>query len=612
MKTGLKGKRMAKSIPKLIKPKCDPKEVALKSFFLGPQAENAPWVLALLDSVFERWTRWRKSLFPEDGSAISTLDQSSHSFIERKEIFQKVTMDLLARLEEEVPKFSPRYVGHMFSEVSLPALFGHVVTLLHNPNNISGESSRVGTQIENEAIEFLLSMVGFPSQSGAGHFTSGGTIANLEALIRAQSRMALWLATQAVLKESTKIESFDLTLSAHSGWNQLDDAMAKIQRASISQSEIAKWKMGVANPIELSDRLEILGGGKEFLGPVLLVPENKHYSWKKGCRMLGLGAEALWPIQLDSHGRLSIDHLKQLLDLAIVKGRPVLAVVSVVGTTELGGIDSVNKVQDMLDHWKKESGIHIWHHVDAAFGGYFRTVDLNHSIALSSQSKDALHAISRVDSVTLDPHKLGYVPYASGAFLTRDKRDYYFSTFDDAPYIDFDETRDKGPYTIEGSRSAAGAIATWMTAKAMGLNPNGYGLLLERTARISKELGKRLTEENLPLQVAPGCDTNILCFTCAKPGESISKSNERTLRVFDRFSPKHQDSAFMVSKTSLHWKSYTAYLDQWTPSWMALRDSDEVVLIRMTMMNPFFASREMTINYSDEYIKELSAILSEI
>ena len=88
--------------------------------------------------------------------------------------------------------------------------------------------------------------------------------------------------------------------------------MAKIQRASISQSEIAKWKMGVANPIELSDRLEILGGGKEFLGPVLLVPENKHYSWKKGCQMLGLGAEALWPIQLDSHGRLSIDHLKQL------------------------------------------------------------------------------------------------------------------------------------------------------------------------------------------------------------------------------------------------------------------------------------------------------------
>ncbi len=78
-------------------PKCDPKEVALKSFFLGPQAENASWVIQLLDSVFERWVSWRRSLFPNDGSAISLLDQKSKSFIERKENFEKVTMELLTR-----------------------------------------------------------------------------------------------------------------------------------------------------------------------------------------------------------------------------------------------------------------------------------------------------------------------------------------------------------------------------------------------------------------------------------------------------------------------------------------------------------------------------------
>ena len=603
---------MARSTKSALKSKCDPKEIALKSFFLGPQAENAPWVLKLLDSVFERWTKWRKSLFPSDGFAISSSDQHSHSFIERKEAFEKVTMELLGRLEEEVPKFSPRYVGHMFSEISLPALFGHVVTLLHNPNNISGESSLIGTQIENEAVEFLLSMVGFSHQSGAGHFTSGGTIANLEALIRAQSRMALWLATQAALKEAGKINSFDSTLSAHLGWSQFDVAMSKIEAASISLNEIAKWKMGVANPRELSDRLEVLSGGQEFLGPVLLVPENKHYSWKKGCRILGLGADALWPIQLDAKGRLSVDHLKQLIDLAIVKGRPILLIVSVVGTTELGGIDPVNQVQDVLDHWKRGSGIHIWHHVDAAFGGYFRTVDLKNSEVLSLQSKDALQSMARVDSVTLDPHKLGYVPYASGAFLTREKRDYHFSTFDDAPYMEFYEQRDRGTYTIEGSRSAAGAIATWMTAKTMGLDVNGYGLLLERAARISKELGLNLIQEKLPIQLAPGCDTNILCFSCAKPGEALSQSNERTLQVFDRFSTKHKESAFIVSKTSLHWKSYSALLDQWTASWMAKRDADAVVLIRMTMMNPFFSSVETKVNYSNLYVQELRDVLASL
>lgn len=475
----------------------------------------------------------------------------------------------------------------MFSDVSLPALFGHVLALVHNPNNIS-------------------------TDLGTGHFTSGGTIANFEALIRAQSRAALWLGHNAALKEAGLVQSFSPSLAAHCGWIAFDAAAKQINQAAVQKLKISEWIMGVANPKVLADRLEKLNDGKEFLGPVLLVPENKHYSWKKGCRMLGLGAEALWPIQLDIHGSLSIDHLQELLDLALLNGRPVLAVVSVVGTTELGGIDPVGKVQDVLDRLKKERGIHIWHHVDAAFGGYFRTLDLEKSGALSLKSREALQAMARVDSVTLDPHKLGYVPYASGAFLTRDKRDYFFSTFDDAPYIDFDETQDRGPYTIEGSRSAAGAISTWMTAKTMELNPDGYGLLLERTARTAKELAVRLIESKLSVQIAPGCDTNILCFSCAKPGESISKSNKRTLKVFDRFSPKHSDSPFIVSKTSLRWKSYSVYLDHWTKAWGPERDAEEVVLIRMTMMNPFFTSQEMTVNFSDEFIKELSAVLNDL
>jgi glutamate/tyrosine decarboxylase-like PLP-dependent enzyme len=602
---------MAKSSNKSAQPKCDSKEIALKSFFLGPQAENAAWVMDLLSGVFERWTNWRKSLFPKDGRAISTQDQNSKNFMERRRAFEATTQELLTRLEKEVPKFSPRYVGHMFSEVSLPALVGHIVTLLHNPNNISGESSRIGTQIENEAIEFLLSMVGFLKEEGTGHFTSGGTIANLEALIRAQSRMALWLSSRAVLKAQGKIKEFDPVLSAHQGWQSFDESMNEIKRALIDPLEIAKWKFGVGNPRELSDRIEVLSGGQEFLGPILLVPENKHYSWQKGCRMLGLGTEALWPIRLDANGRLSIGHLRQLIDLAIVKGRPILLVVSVAGTTELGGIDPVDQVQALLDQWKRASGINIWHHVDAAYGGFFRTLDLKATEVFSTGIKQALTAISRADSVTLDPHKLGYVPYASGAFLTRDWRDYYFSTFEDAPYIDFDQVQDRGPYTIEGSRSAAGAIATWMTAKTMGLNPEGYGLLLERTARIAKELAERLKQEDLPIQIAPGCDTNILCFTCAYLNESISRSNKRTLQVFEAFSP-HRNSSFIVSKTTLHWKSYSTYLDEWTQQWSAGRDADAVVLIRMTMMNPFFSSVETDVNYLDLYVQELKKALDEL
>ncbi len=583
--------------------KCDPREIALKSFFLGPQAENSPWVSALLHEIFDRWVRWRKSLFPQDGKAITENDQNSLEFLNRKEKFEKVALDLVARFESEVPKFSPRYVGHMFSEISLPALIGHILTLLHNPNNISGDSSRVGIKIEEEAVHFLLSMLGFSTEQSTGHFTSGGTVANLEALTRAYARYSLWLAAGAAFEAKNSSGSFDPVLASHVGWKRFDVTNDANKQSGRSPAELAKWNFTLSNPLALARKIGALSG-QEFFGPVILVPENMHYSWKKGCQLLGLGRDSLWSIPLDIHGKLSISHLRQLLDVAVAKGRPILLVVSVVGTTELGGIDPVDAVQNVLDTWEKDSGIHIWHHVDGAYGGLFRTLDLDKTNVLTPESLNALAAISRVTSITLDPHKLGYVPYTSGAFLARNKRDYYFSAFEDAPYINFDETIDRGPYTIEGSRSAAGAVATWMTAKTMGLHPEGYGLLLERTTRIRRDLESKMRDAGLPIQIAPGCDTNVLCFTCARPGESLVASNQRTLEIFETFSPKN-NGAFMVSKTSLRWKSYQDYLDHWTSGWSASRDADEVVLIRMCMMNPFFGSVETNVNYSELFIETL-------
>lgn len=588
--------------------KCDPREVALKSFFLGPQSENAEWVHRLLTAVFDQWVEWRKELFPEDGVAISPEDQLLPEFADRKKQIEKVTHELMDRLEREVPKFSPRYVGHMFSEISLPALVGHIVALLHNPNNISGETSRVGMQIENESVRALLEMVGFSQPGATGHFTSGGTLANLEALIRGYSRMSLWISLEAALNAKTQHSTFDFFSAAHMGWLHFEERLSQAKTLGLSEREVGYWNLGADNPIRVAARLSALGQ-REYVGPVILVPENMHYSWKKGCRILGLGDEALWPIRLDPQAKLSITHLRELLGTAKKQGRPVMMVVSVVGTTELGGIDPVHEVQDELDAWKKNHGIHIWHHVDAAYGGFFLTMDSERSSYLSDASKQALVSMRRTDSATLDPHKLGYVPYASGAFLVRDERDYYFKTFQDAPYIDFDRTADRGPYTIEGSRSAAGAVATWMTSQTMGFNPGGYGLLLERTIRICRDLGDRLESSGLSVRVAPGGDTNVLCFVCAKDGEKLSLTNQRTLGIFQSFSPR-KNGHFIVSKTTLKWKSYSAYLDRWTRSWSAERDTDELMLVRMCMMNPFFESKETRVNYMELFIENLRKEIS--
>ncbi len=572
---------------------CDPKEIALKSFFLGPQAENAPWVIQLVNQVLVRWSDWRKSLFPRDGIAVSFEDQESQEFKKRRRDFETVVQELMVRLEKEVPKFSPRYVGHMFSEISLPALLGHIVTLLHNPNNISGEASRIGIQIEDEAVGFLLSMVGYEKGVGTGHFTSGGTVANFEAVIRAHSRLNHWLIQGAITAEQ-KQTGFSVFQSAHQGWERNRNTQAE----GINE---------ITNSYELAKKYERLSG-KSFLGPVIVIPQNKHYSWQKACHLVGLGDEALWAIPLDTKGKMSIPQLRKMLLKAEQEGRPILMVVSVVGTTELGGIDPVAEVHSLLEEWRIQKGIHVWHHVDAAYGGLFCSIDLEKSKTLSEENKTALRAIKYSDSLTLDPHKLGYVPYASGAFLTREKRNYYFKSFSNAPYIDFNPSLDKGPYTLEGSRSAGGAIATWMTAKTMGLDPEGYGLLIERTLRIRNELAHLLKEAEIDVKIAPGCDTNVLCFLLAKQGETLSESNDRTRKIFDVFSPK-ENGEFIVSKTVLQWSTHEEYLSEWTKEWGAKRDSEGVTLIRMCLMNPFFGSQETKVKYPEAFVRKLKEIL---
>jgi glutamate/tyrosine decarboxylase-like PLP-dependent enzyme len=581
---------------------CDPKEIALKSFFLGPQAENASWVLEILEEVFDRWVKWRKSLFSEDGCAISSSDQNNFEFKKRKENFKKTMFELVTRFESEVPKFSPRYIGHMFSEISLPALFGHIVTLLHNPNNISGESSRIGIKIELEAIQFLLSMLGFSVQEGTGHFTSGGTIANFEALTRAYARYGLWLSTMIFNK-------IDFLKAAHLGWQDFDEIQKNLKNNGISMQELSSWNVSLCNSFEYSKKFKNKTGF-DYNTPVILVPENMHYSWKKGAQIFGFGRETLYPISLDYHGRLSTAHLTKMIDKFLLEKRPILMVVSVLGSTELGSIDPIDKVQDILDSYKNKYGYHIWHHVDGAYGGFFRSIDLEHTQVLTRDSVLALKAVPRVTSITIDPHKLGYVPYASGAFLVNTYRDYYFKSYEDAPYIDFDEVIDRGPYTIEGSRSAAGAVATWMSAKTMGFDSLGYGLLLERTLKIRKELELKCLDEKLPVQIALGCDTNILCFTCAKEGESLSVSNKRTLNLYENFSPK-KNGDFIVSKTKLSFEAHQDYIENWVKKWNGKIDSDGVVCVRICLMNPFFSTIETNVNYMKLFIEKLKNILEK-
>jgi glutamate/tyrosine decarboxylase-like PLP-dependent enzyme len=583
---------------------CSPSEVSLKSFFLGPQAENAEWVNTCVDDIFARWFDWRRRLFPEDGSAISPEDQATPQFIERRAAIEAHLHTLMQRFEDEVPKFSPRYIGHMFSEFSLPALFGHIVTLLHNPNNISGESAKIGTQIEDEAVRMLLTMLGFDSKLGVGHFTSGGTVANFEAVYRARTRVFRWLAAGATAR--TLGEKLTLAEAAGLGWQRYDQLVAKYG-GELGEKKLSGLADLDEDPFSAGQELKRIFG-EDFGGPVMLVPQSKHYSWPKGAWLCGLGKSACVPVEVDRFGKMSITDLNAKIEASLTSGRPVMMVVSVAGTTELGLFDPIDEVSAALASWR-ERGHEIWHHVDGAYGAFFAAMGAETGReCLGPKAERAFAAFAQADSATLDPHKLGYVPFASGAFLTRSDRDYALVPHRPA-YVQMDNRGDRGPYTIEGSRSAAGAVATWLTGKAVGFNQDGYGRILARTVRAKKKVEALLRDSGLPIRLAPHTECNVCCFTIAEEGQSLAESNRRTAQVLEHFSPA-ANGPFIVSQTGLYFTNYGEYAREFCSEWNPIVDDDKIACLRLCIMNPFFDSKETRVSFADEFIQSLRAAIA--
>jgi len=533
---------------------CDPRDIAIKSFFLGPQAENGEWLEKKWASIMKDWVSWRRSLFPHDGVAISAKDQVAPAFATSLNKLNLEVNAILKELEKETPKFTPRYIGHMVSEVSLPALLGHVCALLHNPNNTSREVSRVTSRLEDEAIADLATMLGF-SKFACGHFTSGGTMANFE---------ALW---HAIVRENNKF------------------------------GERGFLKVGPWQWARDYERVQ----GRPFPGFAVLVPGNKHYSWEKAVALMGLGADAFCTVALDDQGRMDPNDLDRKIQQALQDGRPVLMVVSVSGTTEMGEVDPIDEIQDVLDAYKAK-GTSIWHHVDAAYGGYFASMlDGGEMEAkLEPNVARALRAVRRADSVTLDPHKLGYVPYACGAFVVSNEANYNTRNFS-AAYLK-DNNKSRWAVTLEGSRSGAGVAATWLSNRVLGLNSDGYGRLLSKGLEARDAIVSALKMKLPDALIVQPADLNIVCFSIAALGDKLSHINQKTDKIWRHF---ESSPNFSVSKTALRHSDYGLLMERLAKERSTILDTNEWLLIRLVLMNPFLTSKESKTDFIKTFVDEV-------
>jgi glutamate/tyrosine decarboxylase-like PLP-dependent enzyme len=84
------------------------------------------------------------------------------------------------RLAGELPYHHPLYIGQMLKPPHPVARLAYALALWVNPNNHALDGGRASSQMEKEAVARIARMFGWPAH--LGHLTSGGTIANFEAL----------------------------------------------------------------------------------------------------------------------------------------------------------------------------------------------------------------------------------------------------------------------------------------------------------------------------------------------------------------------------------------------------------------------------------------------
>lgn len=204
----------------------------------------------------------------------------------------------------------------------------------------------------------------------------------------------------------------------------------------------------------------------------LIYSEDAHYSMPKASKLLSL--QAYVSKVDDSTRRVTKVSITNCVQTARATGVKHFILVINMSTTMFGSVDDVDEITGWLDGLNIDYTVHI----DAAFGGYIYPFS-NDNSKLTFQNP-------KINSFTLDGHKMLQSPYGTGIYLTR-KGFMEYALTEEANYV-------KGKdYTLVGSRSGANAIAIWMIMRTYG--SDGWKAkiqrLLAKTTRLCSDLDER-------------------------------------------------------------------------------------------------------------------------
>ena len=249
-------------------------------------------------------------------------------------------------------------------------------------------------------------------------------------------------------------------------------------------------------------------------------------------------------------------------------------------------------------------------------------------------SKDtyrAFAAMGDVDSITVDPHKLGYIPYQAGAVVFRDKRARNAISYF-APYVFSRHEQDNpmllGSYILEGSKAGAAAASVWAAHRCVPLHIGGYGKLIGETIEGAQLLYGALNErgcfevgdKRVLVKTLTRPDTNIVVYAFNLEGNtSLAEMNALNRRIKEPLtyaSGMILAKDFMVSSTELSHGEYgdtpQSFVEACGIPASEWQTVGKVFVLRSCIMTPYLTRHYTDEDYVAKYFETLEHILQGI
>jgi len=186
----------------------------------------------------------------------------------------------------------PRFFGYVASPATPPGAFADLLASTLNSNVTSWRSGPAATEIERTVVGWLASLIGYSDESQKSHglLTSGGSMANLTALL-----------------------------------------IAHRAKSGLAVASTGLWNSHAPMTIYASDQI--------------------HMSIPKAADILGLGRAQVRSVESDDRFRLKVASLRQKLANDLEKGLKPFCVVASAGTVNTGAVDPLNEIADIANEF---------------------------------------------------------------------------------------------------------------------------------------------------------------------------------------------------------------------------------------------------------------------